>query len=643
MAKDRDKVFQDAYKEAYAHWQDYIQQGNEDIEMYNGDQWPQRLSRYLREQGRDPLVFNRIRRVVQIVTGYERKNRLSLTYQSVGGEDDAISSQLTKLAMVIMGMSDGHEVISDAFKIGSCVSGSNLVEIYPDRESDIQFARWPHTGFLLDPTLSKLNLSDCDYVITAKMVNRRTAANLVPTAEDVIKKIEQPTETNSHFNDLAHKHRVVGDDLMILEYFWERKEKDRKYIVNRSTGQKQLWTGTKQQLDTLMQNYRNLLTVITKPQKTVELTAFYGGHEIFNGIDPYGIQDLPFQWFCGYFVPEAKRSKWGLQSLIRSDRDPQIADNMRLSQMIDIFETQVHTGDIYEESALLDPEDAFKAGQGQPLILKDGAIRDGKFMQRKSVDIPAGMFNLHQILDKNITEIPGINDELFGTEDKDIPGVLSKLRQGGALTVLQELFDNLRLNKRYLGRKIAKMIQANYSPKKVLRILNEPPAKGFYQRDFAVYDCIPVESMLTDTQRQMAYAEVTRLKEAGAPVPWSLIFDLAPIQLKQKLKDHVSQAEQSQQKAAADAQKMEMASQQLLQAEAAERIASARTERAKAVGEIAKANEDNADAGFKRAKTIAEIDKMKIDSIVNAIEKIGKLENMNVETKKKKPERMVRR
>jgi hypothetical protein len=253
------------------------------------------------------------------------------------------------------------------------------------------------------------------------------------------------------------------------------------------------------------------------------------------------------------------------------------------------------------------------------------------------------MFNLHQILDKNITEIPGINDELFGTEDKDIPGVLSKLRQGGALTVLQELFDNLRLNKRYLGRKMAKMIQSNYPPKKILRLLNEPPAKGFYEKDFATYDCIPVESMLTDTQRQMAYAEITRLKEAGAPVPWSLIFDLAPIQLRQKLKEHIAQAEQAQNQQAQNAQQMEQASQQLLQAEAAERIASARTERAKAIGEIAKAQEDKSDALLNRVKTIAEIDKLKLDAVSSAIEKIGKIENMTVETRKKKPERITKR
>ncbi len=249
------------------------------------------------------------------------------------------------------------------------------------------------------------------------------------------------------------------------------------------------------------------------------------------------------------------------------------------------------------------------------MFLNSGALAKGKIDIRPAPDIPQGLFRLMEILDKDIDEIPGANAELFGTpenENLQMAGFLSKLRQSAGLTVLQDIFDNYRIAKKTLGMRLIKLIQNHWTTSKIERITNMKATREFFDKNFGLYDCVPAEGVLTDTQKHMYFAQLITLREMGAPIPWAAILDAAPIEQKQKLKDMVQQAEQAQAQAMQmDVQERQL-TQQLKQTKAMSDIAKSQENRAQAV-------ENMANATLDRIRTLKEIGKLDDEHVQNLI------------------------
>lgn len=623
MDNEKRDDFRDAYNEAYGAWSGFLNQANIDLRFYENDQWNASDVARLKKEDREPLVFNRLKKVADIVAGYEQRNRLVLKIGPIGTEDDAACSQFNKILPVVMNY-DAYETISETFLYGPCVSGSNLLEFWPDEKNDFRFARWPHTAFLLSPTLSKKDLSDCGYVILGKLVTKDEAKVLIPWADKEIESIGNKGGEDIIFPDLPHRQVRGRKDRYQLNYFWQRDTKRQKFIVNRVTGEQTPWRGTSEALKQLMAQYWQILTVITKPVRTVKLDCFIGGEPIGDTqIDPYRLGDYNFVWLPGHFAFEQQRSDLKLQGIIRVARDTQIADNRRLMSMIDILDSQVYSSDYYEEDALMDMEDAFKAGAGRPVFFKKGKLQTG-YKERQHKDIPAGMIQLQQLVHQMLIDLPGLNEEIIGSEEKEVPGILSKLRTGAALTIMQSSFDNLRFAKKCLGRKLVRMIQNLWPDQKIMRIIQEPLAAGFRDPDFTRFDCTPQEGLLTATQREMAYAELKSLKDQGWPIPYAAIIDVAPIAMKENLKKHLIAAEQQQQKL----QQLEMNQQQIMQA----------LQKAKLMGDMASAQERRtqaieniANAQLDRIKTAKEIQKFDFDNIMALLDRLKALADSEIE------------
>jgi hypothetical protein len=92
------------------------------------------------------------------------------------------------------------------------------------------------------------------------------------------------------------------------------------------------------------------------------------------------------------------------------------------------------------------------------------------------------------------------------------------LRQGAGLTTLKVLFDQLDESQKILGKLLLKIMQQNYSYGKVQRILGRPPSEQFRNKAFQKFDCVVAEGADTDTQKQLEFAQLLHLREAGLPI-----------------------------------------------------------------------------------------------------------------------------
>ena len=168
---------------------------------------------------------------------------------------------------------------------------------------------------------------------------------------------------------------------------------------------------------------------------------------------------------------------WRIQGVVRGLRDAQYLYNRRKIIELDILESQINSGWKYKENALVNPKDIFLSGQGRGLALKDEAnMTDVE--QIMPPQVPPSMIQLSEILAKEVQEISGVNEELLGSAMDEKAGVFSMLSQGAGLTTLQILFDHLDLCAEVLGKLMIDIIQTNFTPGKVKKILetSEPRA-----------------------------------------------------------------------------------------------------------------------------------------------------------------------
>ena len=268
---------------------------------------------------------------------------------------------------------------------------------------------------------------------------------------------------------------------------------------------------------------------------------------------------------------------------------------------------------------LVNAEDAYKSGQGIVLHVNDKADDqmplEQIFRQFKSSEVPQSIFQMIQLIDKAQTVSGGLNQEIFGEDDKnvEISGVLHQFRTAKALTGQAWMFQSLLASKKNFGRKLVQAVQLNYNPQLVQEIINEQPVPGFYDDNLTRFDCNPTEGVETDSQRNMFYMELkSLLKEfpdmfTGIITPEMLV-KTAPMQFTTVMLRAISEAQKQKQQLNQMVQKQQLSGEQLTQGLTQVQIAQAEEN-------IADAAAKRSEIPLNRAKTLAQIQKLQFDPI----------------------------
>ncbi len=111
--------------------------------------------------------FNRIRRVINLVTGYQRQHRYSTVVTPIENSDQDTADQFSRLMIWANQRSNVLDTISDAFE-GAITTGMNLLSVWMDyREDpisgDIKVDNVNYNEYLIDPFFKKADLSDCRF------------------------------------------------------------------------------------------------------------------------------------------------------------------------------------------------------------------------------------------------------------------------------------------------------------------------------------------------------------------------------------------------------------------------------------------------------------------------------------------------
>ena len=637
--------FNQDYERAYQQLSSYYDEAYRDLSMALGNQWSQEEMTYLTNQRRSAFTYNMIRRLVNLVEGIQRDNRLAIKVSPIEDSSDYTAEIMTDVMQYIMQTGSAYDQISQAFR-DSLVTGISWLCPYLDYRDDpengdvkVSVTNWNDS--IWDPFFFKKDMSDCSFWARRKYLDKDTVISLLPDKADIIEGL--PTGIRDEkFSYMSFARNWGLQKLMNYTEYWRRRWVIKNVLVDTNTGEVTEWKGDKERLSILRQMYPSL-EVMRKPVKTVELGVIVEGQLLYYGTDPWGLNDYPcVPIFGGDYAPTYDLYTWKLQGIVRYVRDPQVELNKRISRHVDLLDSQLNSGWIAKTGAVTNTSSLFKSGNGQVVFIKpDSNMEDVQRIQ--APDIPQGQMLLTEMFNEIIPNILGINPEMLGmpeNEKVETAAILAQMRQAAGLVSLRGVFDNLAESQKILGQKILKLMQKNYSPEKVRAITKKDPTEEFFSKSFSRYDVVVEEGLLTNTQRQTEFMQLTALKQMGMPIPDSLIIQKSNLHCRKELNEILDAQAQQEQKIADEKQQMELQQMQLMSdgveakaqsdiSLAAERLNKIHLDQALSAERIRRAETDHSSAQLNIIKAIKELEGMDIQSILGKIEMLKAISDMH--------------
>lgn len=649
---DRVNKFNQFFYDAYRTWGIYYAAAYRDLRAYAGDNWTQAEKAALANQKRMVLELNKIRRVVNLYSGYERENRLSTVCGPVEDSDEDTADLLSDVMLYVYDKGNAHHVISDAFE-HSLKTGLAIVGVYLDYtkdkvNGDIKFYSKPFNAIMLDPYFTKRDLSDCDQASTRDLMSRDQVKAMLPWVDPSIIDMIPTGIRDNKYQYLGiyrqYNSTYIAKNLLTYDQYWVKVNKPQKYIVDMETGVTQEWNGDKEEEKHILAAAKEnpQIQLINSYKRTVELNIIVGGRLLYSGPDPTGLDVFPWVVVLAYFEPLIDTYELKIQGLVRSIIDAQRQYNRRHSQIIDLMESVINTGWISKNGAVLDPQMLLQSGQARNIIMNDGYDVNADIREIQPPQVPQGYLQYQDIIDKNIMEIPGGSEELLGissTGDSQVSGRLAEVRASNGLKGNRGLFDNLEQSLKWLGNIVVETIQKNYTPGKIWRITKRDPTPEFFSGEFGQYDSVIKQAILTQTQKEAYYYQLLQLRELlGDVIPAEEIVDAAPLQGKVRLKELVARNTQKLQQAQEIMMQKEQRQGQLELSQIENNLALAQERRGRVLADLGLARErisegeqNYAKALLDNARTVAEIEDMDRTHLIEVMRLAHEMQQENAQ------------
>jgi len=617
-------LMEDAYEKNSQANQAYWLEGTKDVRFKAGDQnlWNELYTDYPVFQRRK-FNFNRIRRIINMIAGHQRRGRKATTVFPMEGSDEETSDQLSTVISWAYQSVDAYHTISEAFE-GALTTGMNMLAPWMDYRTDpingdFRLDNIGYNGYMMDQFFTKADLSDATFLWTRKYLSKEQAASLMPARKEEIFQMTGG-RSDDKFTFQPENFNIQNTDLLPYDEFWYADYRPIKLLVDGQSGDTLEWTGKDSDLKEYLKQFPTVS--VTKSEKqTVRLAVVLNNQVMFDGSNPYGIDRYPHVPVFAYFEPDVPYFEWKIQGIVRSLRDAQFLYNRRKVIELDILESQINSGMKVMEGSLVDDNDAFLSGQGRGLFIKQTApLGMASVEQIPPPQIPPSMIQLSELLAKELQEISGVNEELLGAADDDKAGILSMLRQGAGLTTLQTLFDNLDRSQKLLGEISIGMIQSNFTPGKVGRILGKEPSEQFFNKAFQKFDAVVGEGMLTETQKKAHFGTKLEMFKMGLPIPIQTILKDAPLYGTKEMIEAIQQEQEASQQQAQQQQELQAAQIQsqikLADSTAASNIGLRHERDSRVLSNVALSQE-------RRAESVKDLEQATLDQIKSAKELMG--------------------
>lgn len=639
QAKDLKQLMDWFYQSNYTLNSVYWLQGAIDKRFKVGDQQLYNQVYGNSSQNVQKFFFNLIRRHINMICGFQRKNRKSTITIPNQQETDALADDYNKVMRWCDDRDGFQEYISQAFE-GACDTGETLLHLYPDYtfdpvSGDLFTDSVAYNNFLIDQYTRKQDLSDCNGIWRRRWTSKEVAKTLLPGYAKEIDKMKPGGMKDGRFPLQAELQNVAISNLFTYDEFYYRATREGHIILDPYTGEAAEWEEDETEEEDMMKmvlQQQPWLQVKKVQIPTVKLVIALSGKIVYHGKNHLNIDDYPFVPVQTYIESDIQAYAWRKQGIIRNLRDAQFLYNMRKVIELQLLQSSLNAGWIYPVDVVTDTK-AFRqasGGDGFLVPLKAGHLPN-EIQRIEPVNIPQSLIELSASLAEDITKISGVNEELLGSATDDKAGILSMLRQGAGLTTLQTIFDKLDYSQRLYGKIRLQAIRKNFSKGKVRNILGHEADARFWTSHSQKYAISVEEGNYSTTQRQMELQQLLHFKELGLPISPKSIIKAAFItnkqQVMQDMEEEVQQQAQQQQAESQAQEKMDNAKIMGMFAKAKVDMAKEQETMAGVQEKLAKAEDLRSDAIYKSSKadlemvrTMIELEDMDLQNLKSNLE-----------------------
>jgi hypothetical protein len=545
-------------------WQLWFWEQLLDRKVYLGDQRYLNLYSGLNYE-HQKWIFNASMPVVNMVCGRQRQHRKATQMLAVHGASDKTASQGTKVLQSAYSNDDTYNTISNCFKEAAGITGLSLMHSWVDYRrdpicGDLKTEMLSGDMIMMDAFWRDMSLDDCQFIRTRKYLHKSQVKQLLPERATEIDMLNSQAYFDTKFTFMPQQYNIRRKDFLAYDEYWYLCDRMGTFIVDPETYESTEVDFDKEEMASLKAQFPHIV-VVKEKVPTVHLAIIVNNVCFYDGPNPLSVDMYPFTPFVGYHDLANNNYSFRYQGIIRNIRDPQYLYNYRKQLEMDLLAAQF-SGVNVEEDALIDDNDAFKSGPGKVRFFKKGRMQAINDIPGANIN-PAN-FQVTELLKQDIQSNAGVTPELLGqAEDSDV-GITEQLRQGAALTTLQELFDNLDLSQRNAGRLHWAIIQKNYTLGKIRRMIEEEPTNEFRDKSFQKYDAVVTNAPLTATTKQLAYLQKYSLWKDGLPIPVDQLLSDLTIQDKDKLIEAIQQQQEQQQQNEQKMAELQMENQQIV-------------------------------------------------------------------------------
>lgn len=541
-------------KESRRHYSDWLEKAKESYAFYASEQWTEEDKAILEEQSRVPVVFNRIARTVNGITGLELQNRQEPRFLPRQVEDSGFSDTLSQAAKWVRDCCDAEDEESDAFT-DTIICGMGWTETLLSYESDaegmILVERRDPLNMLPDWRAKKRNLDDAKFIARIEKYSVKEFADKFPDAETGDSSFLGDSEEQPHNADILNAYKGEGTrdskkEIEVCQYQYYKLE--HVYMVENAMT-KESAEFSKERLDKLMQSeMAPMLRASKTPRpKRVYKQVLCTSSEV---LEEKELECGGFTLRCITGLRDRNNNIWF--GIVEVMKDPQRWANKWLSQIQHILNTQAKSGKVVLESGAVANPNKFRdewADVSKPAIVNPGTISQNKFMQIQPAQYPDGIDRLLGYALEAINDTAGANMELLGLANRSQAGVLEESRKQAGMTMFASLFDALRRYRKEQGRVLAEYIRLYLADGRLMRIVGDTGAKyvPLLKDQLAMkYDIVMDDAPNSPNQKERTFAILNQILpialQSGIPVPPDVL-DYAPLpeQLSQKWKNHINE------------------------------------------------------------------------------------------------------
>lgn len=537
--EDKDKLIKEIRRNLRAytdHFRGWRTEAREAYDFFAGNQWSDEDKQILVAQGRPAVVFNRIARTINAVTGLELQNRQEVNYKPITTDDTGVNDLMNCAAKWTRSNCDAEDEESEAFQ-DTLICGIGATETLMDYSTDPDgmavVERCDPFEVAVDPRAKKRNFDDAKWTARAKGYSKEEFDALGYLDEDGNPIDPEGKESDIWGDDADVSIGHADDEYKHDDTSEDNKQKDDTYTVikyqyiceevfYRVASQGQIVELTEDEHEAIKAVLPQLGIKAVRQTRKVYKQAIVCRDTILEE------SESPITGFSIRFITglrDRNNNIWfGLVQLMK---DPQRWANKWLSQIQYILNSNAKGGIMYETDAFANPKKA-KAEWNKPdswSEVNQGALTNGKILPKQPPAYPDGIDRLLQQALTSINDVPGVNVEMLGIADRNQPGMIENSRKDAGVTILASFFDALRRYRKEQGRVLMMFIIKYISDGRLVR-LDGPNAKYVpLLKDglTAKYDILVDDAPTSPNMKEKTFGVVSQMLQvalqSGIPIP----------------------------------------------------------------------------------------------------------------------------